>query len=64
MKILPWFDNFDGNQKRRHKDYIGLYVGLVVFTATGAKVKNQPKIKNLFSLNTYMQKSIHFSVYI
>jgi hypothetical protein len=35
-KILP---HFDKNQKRRHKDYIGLYLGFLVFAATGAKVK-------------------------
>ena len=39
VKMFQTLPKFDENHKRKPKDYIGLYLGIFVYTATGAKVK-------------------------
>ena len=56
MKILP---HFDTNQKRRHQDYIGLYLGFLAFAATGAKVKYSMYWKK--KKNQYLPECLKFT---
>ena len=39
VKMFQTLPKFDANNPRKPKDYIGLYLGIFVYTATGAKVK-------------------------